>query len=95
MNNVNGVQPPLAPGPVQPTSSVVPNTPANPPGGVSDVVEISTAAALAAKIQEIPDIRADLVARVKGEIEAGTYETPDRIEAAVERLLNDLFPELL
>jgi len=56
------------------------------------VVEISSAAALAAKIQEIPDIRADLVAGVKHEIEAGTYETPDRIEAAVERLLNDLIP---
>jgi len=54
------------------------------------VVEISTTAALAAKVQEIPDIRADLVARVRREIEAGTYETPERIEAAVERLLYDL-----
>jgi len=95
MNNVNGVQPPWAPRPVEPTNSVAPNTPANPPGGVSDVVEISTAAALAAKVQEIPDIRAGLVAGVKREIEAGTYETPERIEAAVERLLYDLFPELL
>ena len=95
MNHVNGVQPPWAPKPVEPTDSVVPNLPAHAPGGVSDVVEISTAAALAAKVQEIPDVRADLVARVKREIEAGTYETPERIEAAVEKLLNDLFPELL
>jgi anti-sigma28 factor (negative regulator of flagellin synthesis) len=95
MNNVNGVQPPWAPGPVEPTNPVVPNTPTTPPAGVSDVVEISAAAELAAKIQEIPDVRADLVARVKQEIEAGTYETPERIEAAVNKLLDDLFPELL
>ena len=92
MSNVNGVQPPWAPKPVEPTSSTVP---AQAPGGVSDVVEISNAAALAAKVQEIPDVRADLVARVKGEIEAGTYETPERIDAAVEKLLDDLFPGLL
>ncbi|MGB2820563.1 MAG: flagellar biosynthesis anti-sigma factor FlgM [Phycisphaerae bacterium] len=73
----------------------MPNTPTTPPGGVSDVVEISAAAELAAKIQEIPDVRADLVARVKQEIEAGTYETPERIEAAVDKLLDDLLPELL
>ena len=95
MSNVNGVQPPWAPKPVEPTSSTVPSVPAQAPGGVSDVVEISNAAALAAKVQEIPDVRADLVARVKGEIEAGTYETPERIDAAVEKLLDDLFPGLL
>jgi hypothetical protein len=32
---------------------------------------------------------------VKEEIEAGTYETPERIEIAVDRLLEDLFPDLL
>jgi len=64
-------------------------------GDVSDVVEISTAAELAARIQEVPEVRAELVARVKREIEAGTYETSERIDAAVERLLDELFPELL
>jgi len=95
MNNINGIQPPWAPRPVEPASSVVQGMPATAPGGVSDVVEISTAAALAAKIQEVPDVRADLVASVKHEIEAGTYETPERIEAAIDKLLDDLFPGLL
>lgn len=54
------------------------------------MVEISTAAALAAKVHEIPDVRADLVARVKQEIKAGTYETPEKIDIAVEKLLDDL-----
>ena len=95
MNNVNGVHPAWAPKPVESASPVVPNAPANGPGNVSDVVEISSAASLAAKIEQIPDVRADLVARVKQEIAAGTYETPERIDAAIENLLEDLFPELL
>ena len=95
MNNVNGVHPAWGPKPVEPANPVVPNTPANAPGNVSDVVEISTAASLAAKIEQIPDVRADLVARVRQEIAAGTYETPERIDAAVEKLMEDLFPELL
>jgi len=95
MNNVNGVNPLWAPKPIEPTHAAVPNTPAGAPEGVSDVVEVSTASALAAKVQQIPEIRADLVARVRQEIEAGTYETPERIDIAVERLLEDLLPELL
>jgi negative regulator of flagellin synthesis FlgM len=90
MTNVNGVHPSWAAQPVEPTSPVVPGAPPAAAGGVSDVVEISTAAALAAKVHEIPDVRADLVARVKQEIKAGTYETPEKIDTAVERLLEDL-----
>ncbi len=57
------------------------------PAEVADVVEISTAAMLAAKIHEVPEIRAELVARVKAEIQAGTYETPERLDAAIDGLL--------
>ena len=90
MTNVNGVNPSWASQPVEPTSQVSHNAPPAQASGVSDVVEISTAAALAAKVHEIPDVRADLVARVKQEIKAGTYETPEKIDTAVERLLEDL-----
>lgn len=90
MTNVNSIQPNWAPQSVESTNPVVTNAPPVQAGGVSDVVEISTAAALAAKVHEIPDVRADLVARVKQEIKAGTYETPEKIEIAVERLLDDL-----
>jgi hypothetical protein len=34
-----------------------------------------------------PSIRYDLVARVRREIEAGTYETPEKLRAALSRLL--------
>ena len=95
MNNIEGIHPAWGPKPIEPASSAAANTPANPSGGISDVVEISTATSLAAKVQQVPEIRADLVARVKREIAAGTYETPERIDIAVERLLEDLFPGLL
>jgi len=37
-----------------------------------------------------PAIRTELVARVRREIAAGTYETPARLDAALERLLGRL-----
>jgi anti-sigma28 factor (negative regulator of flagellin synthesis) len=36
------------------------------------------------------DIRADKVASVKAQIEAGTYEDDKKLDAAVDRLLDDL-----
>ena len=36
------------------------------------------------------DVRADMVAQVKAQIEAGTYETDEKLDAAVDRLLDDL-----
>jgi negative regulator of flagellin synthesis FlgM len=58
-----------------------------------DVIEISRAAKLAAQVQQTPAVRTELVARVKAEIAAGTFETPERIEATVDRMMQDLFGE--
>ncbi len=38
------------------------------------------------------DIRHDLVARVRQEIAAGTYDTPEKWQAALERLLERHLP---
>src|SRR3954452_7590680 len=37
-----------------------------------------------------PEVRADLVARVRRDIAAGNYDTPEKWEAALDRLLEDL-----
>jgi hypothetical protein len=37
-----------------------------------------------------PSIRADLVARVRREIAAGVYDTPEKWDAALDRLLERL-----
>ena len=90
MLNVNGVQAAAATNAVEPVGKAI--NVAGPAGaaGIGDVVEISTAARLAAMVQDVPEVRADLVARVKAEIAAGTYETDERIEIAMDRLLDDL-----
>jgi hypothetical protein len=36
------------------------------------------------------DVRQELVARVRQEIQAGTYDTPDKLEAALARLADRL-----
>lgn len=55
-----------------------------------DQVDISPAAEAAAQASESGGVRADLVARVRSEIAAGTYETPAKLNAALNRLLNEL-----
>ncbi len=56
--------------------------------GREDRVELSTHARFLARLAENP-IRADLVADVKARIEAGTYETDDKLDRAIEAMLSD------
>jgi negative regulator of flagellin synthesis FlgM len=57
---------------------------------VGDQLDISAAAEAAIQAAEGGDIRADLVARIKNEIAAGTYETPAKLDMALESLLDDI-----
>jgi negative regulator of flagellin synthesis FlgM len=57
---------------------------------IHDSVEISDAARLVAEAREIPDIRQDRVDAIRREIAAGTYETEAKLNAAVERLLDEI-----
>ena len=56
----------------------------------ADSVDISPAAEMAAKLSEIPDIRQDRVNEIRAQIASGTYETDDRINGALERLLDEM-----
>jgi hypothetical protein len=93
MIHVNGVPPPAAPRPVDPAAPITSGVEKVEPPGVSDVVEISDVARLAAKLHEIPPVRTELIERVKAELVAGTYETHERLEITVERLMEELFPQ--
>jgi negative regulator of flagellin synthesis FlgM len=55
----------------------------------ADQVDISAAAEAAMNAVEGDDFRADLVARIRSEIAAGTYETPDKIAVAIESILDE------
>ncbi|MBX3426678.1 MAG: flagellar biosynthesis anti-sigma factor FlgM [Pirellulales bacterium] len=56
----------------------------------SDEVQFSAAAEAAASAAEAGDVRADLVARVRAQIADGSYETPDKLDAALSRLLDEI-----
>jgi negative regulator of flagellin synthesis FlgM len=57
---------------------------------VSDAVELSDRALLLARLKQLPAVREELVDRVRAEIDAGAYETPEKIEAVLDRLAIDL-----
>ena len=56
----------------------------------TDQLDLSDAARVAARMSEIPDIRQDRVAEIRAAIAQGTYETADKLEIALDRLLNEI-----
>ncbi|MBL0927220.1 MAG: flagellar biosynthesis anti-sigma factor FlgM [Phycisphaerales bacterium] len=58
---------------------------ATPRAAQADTVELSAEALASSE-----PIRTDLVNRVRGEIAAGTYETPERLDQAAEALAREL-----
>lgn len=57
---------------------------------IGDRAEISEEAQLLARLAEVPDIRMDKVEELKELIATGRYESKEKIEKAVERLLEEL-----
>ena len=55
-----------------------------------DRVEISQIARLMSEATLLPEVQAEKIAQVRAQIEAGTYITPEKMDIAVERLLQDL-----
>ena len=66
----------------------------NPSGPISDELQISPAADEAAhlvdQIKQVPEIRQNRVDEIRAQIEAGIYETDEKIQIAVERLLDEI-----
>ena len=51
----------------------------------ADQLDISREADMVSRARELPDIRAERVAEIRAAIEAGTYETADKLDIAVGR----------
>ncbi|MCW5774865.1 MAG: hypothetical protein KIS87_00265 [Phycisphaeraceae bacterium] len=45
------------------------------------------------RLRDMPDIRQDIVDRLRHEIETGVYPTAERLDAALDALLDDISPE--
>ena len=89
VNNVGGNTPitrVATPAPVQkqaPTESAKPMR-------AADRLELSGAGHLLKALKSDSTIRADKVAAVKAQIESGAYEDDKKLDAAVDKLLDDL-----
>jgi len=90
-NITNSPTPGRVPAPTQPglrTSEAATQSPAA--RKLADQVELSDRARLLSKLRETPEIRQDLVDRVRSEIADGSYLTSDKLDSAADNLLTDL-----
>ena len=52
-------------------------------------MDISTEASMVSRARDLPEIRQDVVNRVKAEIDAGKYETDEKLDIALGRMLDE------
>lgn len=55
-----------------------------------DRIEISELGRFMSRLSELPDVRVEKVARVRASILRGDYETPEKIDKAIEKLVATL-----
>ncbi|NIL96660.1 MAG: flagellar biosynthesis anti-sigma factor FlgM [Planctomycetales bacterium] len=77
--------------------SISPTQPTNPaqPAGLTeaiggDEVSISREADILSRIGELPDVRQERVDQIRAEIANGTYETQEKLDLAIARLLEEI-----
>jgi negative regulator of flagellin synthesis FlgM len=79
----HGINPPHGPFRGQPARET-------PPSQGADRVEISSAAEAAIQAAESGEMRTELVNQLRAQIAAGTYETPEKLDVALDRLLDEI-----
>lgn len=57
---------------------------------IEDELQISDAGLLMERIGNMPSIRQDRVSQIRQQIANGTYETPEKLDVALERLLDEI-----
>ena len=85
-SQIHAAQPLNAPHRTTPSQSISGGYPS---GGV-DQLDISPEADFVAQARDLPEIREDRVAAIKAQIQAGTYDTADKLDMALSRLLDEI-----
>ena len=67
-----------APKPIAPTTQIDP----------AAELDISQEADLVSRAREMPDVRAARIAEIRRSIQAGTYETDEKLEIALDRMMD-------
>ncbi len=88
MASINGIHSAYPPSLLGRTAPAAPAAPAS-PGAPADRVELSGVQSFLSTLKS-NDVRTDKVAEIKAAIEAGTYESDDKLDVAIDRLLDDL-----
>ena len=57
---------------------------------IQDELSRSDAAQMVDRVRQTPDIRQDRVASLRAQIANGSYETPDKLDVALNRLLDEI-----
>lgn len=55
-----------------------------------DISPEAEAASFVQQVHDLPDIRAERVDEIRAQIEAGSYDTEERLDVAVGRLLDEI-----
>ena len=56
----------------------------------TDRIEISELGQFMSRLSELPDVRVEKVAKVRASILRGDYETPEKLDKAIEKLVAKL-----
>jgi negative regulator of flagellin synthesis FlgM len=54
-----------------------------------DAVQLSEKAQLLSKLSQTPEVRWDKILEVRRQIEAGTYDSPEKLDKAIQKLLEE------
>ena len=83
--------------PIKPTQSTstppVQKSAETKPIATSDELEISSTGKMLEHLNQSPEIRAERLARIKAAIEAGQYETPEKLEIALKKMIAEIKSE--
>lgn len=87
---VQGIGNSQGPDPIRPGHTRRSTPPAEMTQAPGDQVQISDLARLKALLRNVPEMRVDRIAELRAQIEAGTYETPEKLDAIVDDILRDV-----
>jgi anti-sigma28 factor (negative regulator of flagellin synthesis) len=78
--------------PINPPHRLTPTQPTSGGFGSSgvDQLDISPEADFVAQTRDLPEIREDRVAQIRAQIQSGAYETADKLDVALSRLLDEI-----
>src|SRR5262245_9619197 len=78
--------------PIAPATGSKPAAPATPAVPISprDEVDTSAVGKMLEDASRTPGVREQRLAEIKSAIEAGTYETPEKLQIALERMLEQI-----